>query len=200
MRCLVVAMTLVASTVLVHGQHWTALARRGVIRTYRATGRAWRCWAFLSSDRPASATKPPSPTKSLLLPREAPSDERERRLLRRVERSLERLRQAAAPNLVARRSAERQVSSVDGRGRETDRGDSQRSARTTERPRERWSARPVHLTRRFRIDDAHWQLERQPDHPGTWPRRDPQRDDPRGARRLPRWATARWCRHRRVHG
>ena len=65
MRCLVVAMTLVASTVLVHSQHWTPLARRGVIRTYRATGRAWRCWAFLSSVRPASVTKPPSPTKSL---------------------------------------------------------------------------------------------------------------------------------------
>ena len=135
MRCLVVAMTLVASTVLVHGQHWTPLARRGVIRTYRATGRAWRCWAFLSSVRPASVTKPPSPTKSLRLP--------ERRLTNANDaffgesRSLERLRQAAAPNLVARRSAERQSSSVDGRGRETDRGDSQRSARTTERPRER---------------------------------------------------------------
>ena len=199
MRCLVVAMTLVASTVLVHGQHWTPLARRGDpdIQGY------WPGVAMLGVplERPASLGD-----KATLTDEEFAQLLEKRRLTNANDaffgESRDHWRDYGKPQRQTSLLVDppNGSSSVDGRGRETDRGDSQRSARTTERPRERWSARPVHLTRRFRIDDAHWQLERQPDHPGTWPRRDPQRDDPRGARRLPRWATARWCRHRRVHG
>ena len=89
MRSLVVALALVVSTVLVQVSAGHHLGRRGVTLIYRATGRAWKCWAFLSNARPTLAKRDADRRRVRATPGAAPDDERERRLLRRVQGPLE---------------------------------------------------------------------------------------------------------------
>src|SRR6185503_8002352 len=101
-------------------------------------------------------------------PGPAPDPERERRLLRRVEGSLARVRQAAAPDVADRGSAEWKTPSVDAGRRTTIRLASDRSSRAAQRPGGREPHGAVPLTRRVRIDAADRQLQRQRDRTGTW--------------------------------
>ena len=114
MRSLLIVMTLVGSHALVLGQHWTPPRTPWGDPDLQGY---WPSVAMLGVplERPTSLGDKATLTDEELaqLPARRRTHQRERRLLRRVEGPLERLREAAASDLARHRSAEWQVSSVD---------------------------------------------------------------------------------------
>jgi hypothetical protein len=133
-------------------------------------------------------------------PRQTLHPRGERCLLRRLEGSLARLRQAAAADLDDRGSGQRPASSDDDRRRASPAAHPERVEGQPGGCHRREPDRAVHLARGVRLDAAHRQFQRESHRAESRRGRHPQRDDPRDAYHPDRRPQARRRLDQRLHG